>query len=94
MPRKTVRVRDLVDSVNEMLEKSTTSSEARMSLCILLENVLHENGAYAGFNYLTSDYVPQGHLPGILVDGAGDRIFDRDRCDETRRFYHVDHRIA
>lgn len=94
MPRKTIHIRDLIDSVNNMLEKSTTSPEARMSICILLENVLHENGVYAGYNYLTATYVPQGHDPGILVDADGNRIFDRNFCDETRRFYHIDPRIA
>jgi len=94
MPRKTVRVVDLVTSANDMLRKSTGSAESRMSVCIFLENILHENGVYAGYNYLTADEIPAGHNPGILVESDGHREFDRALCDETRRYYHIDRRIA
>lgn len=89
MPRKTVRIADLVIRTNTMLKNSTTTSNERMSVCLFLEDVLHENGVYAGYRYYDATEVPPGHAPGILIDDAGNREFDRDRCDETRRAYYI-----
>lgn len=93
MSRKTVKIIDLIIRTNTMLKSSTTTPEARMSVCLFLENILHEHGVYAGYQYFSADEVPEGHLPGILVDENGNREFDRDRCDETRRAYYIHNKI-
>lgn len=93
MSRKTVNISDLIIRTNTMLKSSTVSPEARMSVCIFLEDILHANDVYAGYQYFTADDVPAGHLPGILVDENGNREFDRDRCDETRRAYYIHNKV-
>lgn len=89
MSRKTVKIVNLIIRTNDMLKNSTTSPDERMAVCIFLEDILHENGVYAGYRYFDFEEVPEGHLPGILVDDAGNRKFDRNRCDETRREYLI-----
>ena len=93
MPRKTVRIVDLIMKTNTMLKNSTTTPDARMSVCLFLEDILHENGIYAGYQYFSADEVPEGHAPGIIIDERGTHVFNEALCDETRRRYHISHRI-
>jgi hypothetical protein len=53
--RKTIRVNELKEMVNDTLEKSTCSSEARKMLALFLSDVLHKTGNYHGFMYLPSE---------------------------------------
>jgi len=87
--RKTFKVLDLVNSVNERLRVSTCSPEARHGMCSLVEEVLHSTGNYDGFRYLNVGEVPRGHLPGVRAAGI-DEVNDRtiwEFPDETRRQY-------
>ena len=93
-PRKTFPVDTIRDMVNQSLRYSTHSTEARMGMIHLLENVLHGSENYHGFRYLGLDEVPTGELPGIrqsienypTVDTwAEDPRFNN--TDDTRRHY-------
>ena len=50
--RKTITVEDLKVRVNNMIERSNSTPEARRALGVLLETVLMDTGNYNGFNYL------------------------------------------
>jgi len=63
--RKTVKVDELVDLVNSMLQNSATSPEYRQGVINVIDHVLHETGNYKGFRYLMEDEVPVGQLPGV-----------------------------
>ena len=51
-PRKTIRIQELTDLVNNMLEKSTCSKDARQGMIAVIESALHETNSYNGFRYL------------------------------------------
>lgn len=63
--KKTVKVENLRDTINDMLQNSTASRDVRRGMMAVLETVLHETGNYRGFRYLTEVEVPDGCLPGI-----------------------------
>ena len=99
MPRQrsTVRIFDLLGTVNAMLATSTCVPAGRAGMAAVLEKVLMESGQYAGFRCLTQDEVPEGQLPGIrdldpnaTYDRATSRYTDGrfDFTDETRRCYY------
>jgi hypothetical protein len=88
MARKTFRVSELVNEVNDRLALSTCGPDGRKGMCTVVEHVLMETGNYAGFMYLNQASVPAGHKPGIIhrydpETGEPDHEFP----DETRRFY-------
>lgn len=90
--RKTIRIGDLVDTVNLMLENSTCDPEVRRGMCSVVETVLHKTDNYDGFRYLNHLEVPEGCAPGKLVSGRdedGNPIFDFP--DDTRRQYGCKH---
>jgi hypothetical protein len=91
MPRKTTCVLDLLKWVNGFLASSQDDQkEARDSLCIMFENVLHKSGNYAGFNYLTADMVKEGLSYGVTHCSDGEHRFH----DESRRFYFVHRNLS
>lgn len=49
--RKTYEVQKLKDRINHMLEQDI-SEDARITLCVLLEDVLHETNNYQGFQHI------------------------------------------
>ena len=51
-PRKTIRIQELTDLVNNMLEKSTCSKDTRQGMIAVIESALHETNSYNGFRYL------------------------------------------
>lgn len=92
MARKTVKIVDLLDSVNRKNSTSTCSPEVRQGWNAILADVLHENGVYAGFNYYEQDKVPPGHKPGIIRSSnieTEPHLFP----DETRRFYYMSSKL-
>ncbi len=57
--RKTVKLTELIATANRMLASSVDSEQAgRLAVSVLLETVLFDHGAYAGFNYLASEFLP------------------------------------
>jgi hypothetical protein len=87
MPRrkKTTTIAFIKDVVNRRNRQSTCDPKVREGWNSLLEEILHANNAYEGFNYLTADKVPDGCEPGIIPSyDDGKHEFP----DETRRFYY------
>lgn len=82
--RKTIQLVRMIEKVNHMNCVSTCSEGVRQGWNTLLEDMLHDAGAYAGFNYLRSDEVPVGEKPGIIVNNSGRNEYP----DETRRVYY------
>jgi len=79
MARKTFDIQKLKDIVNKRNALSTCEPKVREGWNSLLEEVLHQNGTYNGFCYLTE--VPSGCKPGI---DYANRFKD---TDDTRRKY-------
>ena len=54
---KTIKVRDIVDSANKMLQSNDEflTAEAKKGICTLLEGILFENNAYQGFTFINSN---------------------------------------
>lgn len=74
--RKTISLEELTDRVNKMLADSDDDLvEGREALGVLLETVLLEADAYAGFSYLPSEW-EKGNLK-------------TDGIDESRRRYYL-----
>ena len=87
-PRKTLRVRETVLMLNEMLKDSTGSADFRDGICTAIEHVLHSTGNYCGFRYLEAVEVPYGHAPGIYWHSlTKDPIFTN--TDASRRHYFM-----
>ena len=77
--------------VNGFLASSQDDQkEARDSLCIMFENLVHKSGNYAGFNYLTADIVKEGLSYGVTHCSDGEHRFH----DESRRFYLVHRNLS
>lgn len=55
--RKTVRVEELKIRINRLLRLNNQkcSQDAKLHLCTLLEDILHESGSYNGFRYASGD---------------------------------------
>ena len=88
MARKTIKIADLIEHVNEKNQISTCSAEMRKGWNFLLADILHKNGVYAGYNYYKQCEVPSGHKPGIIHSKdieTEPHVFP----DETRRFYCI-----
>jgi hypothetical protein len=84
--RKTVKLSDIIDSVNRKNMYSTCSPEIRQGWNAMLADILHQANSYAGFGYYTQDQVPEGHEPGIIRND--DMPCLNQFPDETRRFYY------
>jgi hypothetical protein len=63
---------------------------------LVMDNVLHATGNYAGFNYLTELQVPVGEKPGVVQ--VASRLKDHSPIwafpDESRRFFYPSSKIA
>ena len=89
MSRKTIKVEDLKNQVNQMLKTSDNNKEYRHGLMTVLESVLHATDNYSGFRYLLENEVPEGELPGINyeVNTRGHFV----PCDDyEQRFLNTD----
>lgn len=85
--RKTVSVESVRETANNMFRTGVGSSELRLGVIVLLEEILHQTGNYNGFRYLFEDEVPEHCLPGI---NSGDGKSAEEKfanTDGTRRFY-------
>ena len=88
--KKTVKVEDLKNQVNDMLLNSEDDyKQGRESLCTFIERVLMDAGNYHGFGYLSkldmqkSSY---GTSVGIVYDDNNNPIFEN--TDHTRVHYY------
>jgi hypothetical protein len=70
-PKKTFKIEDLVDRVNYLNKESVCSPEVREGWNAILQDILHQCDAYAGFNYLGQSEVPIGQAPGVIYKLAG-----------------------
>lgn len=89
MSRKTIKVEDLKNQVNQMLKTSDDNKEYRHGLMTVLESVLHATDNYRGFRYLRENEVPKGEFPGINyeVNTSGHFV----PCDDyVQRFFNTD----
>ncbi len=74
-PRKTVRLRELIDWVNQRNATSTCEPSVREGWNSLLNSILMAADAYKGFNYLRLDELKgeaEGKPPGIVFDPSGE----------------------
>lgn len=88
MAKRTVKLVDLIALVNEK-NRVTTSGRTkswREGWNLMLENLLMQANAYAGFGYLEAGSVPKGELPGII---RGETLKENVFPDETRRIYYT-----
>jgi len=79
MPRKTIRVTDLVDAANTILAAEGSTPEGRAAVAHLVSRLLMDANAYRGFTYLRSEYLP--------ADQQTDTNVLRPFYDDTRRRY-------
>ena len=71
----TVKLADLLHTVNERNELSTCSREMRQGWNSILEHFLMAAGCFIGFGYLMGWDVPEGILPGMeYVDPDGESL--------------------
>jgi len=90
MKRKTVKVEELKQHINNILATSVDSkyvnSYSRFALCSLIEKVLMDTGNYKGFWSLRPYEVPSGQKPGIIFDESSAR--NHIYPDDSRRRYN------
>lgn len=90
MAKKTIKVIELINKANSMLQKSTCDPEGRLGIMTLLESVLSDTGNHRGFRYLRETEVPEGHKAGIYyVNGEP----DCNNTDRTRVKYYIHTRL-
>jgi hypothetical protein len=77
MHKKTVKVKDLINRVNKMLDISTCSQEIRYGMIAVLETVLHDTGTYVGYNHI---------LEGQICSS-------KEQPDDSRRHYYISRNI-
>lgn len=79
MARKTIAIQAVKDHANKMLRDSVPEVRAqREGICGFMDALLHDAGAYAGFNYLDDQFKVEGDRGSGLREGY----------DPTRRFYY------
>lgn len=91
MAKKTLKVEELKNTINNSLANSVTGQEFRRGLIFVLEDVLFATGNYGGFKYLKENDVPEGELPGVRYDLHGGILPYEQRfkeTDDTRRHYY------
>ena len=49
---KTMRISEIKNYVNSILEDSKISQESKKEFCVFLENILHSTKNYNGFNFI------------------------------------------
>lgn len=90
--RKTIEIEKLKDYVNGILASPNGTPELRNGAYLVLDQALHEAGAYKGFSYLTNYDLPADQKPGVRYSTEDrykilpypERFAD---CDDTRRMY-------
>lgn len=60
--KKTIKVEDLKNRINNGIRRGLTK-EIRLTLAIVLADILHETGNYKGFNYI--EWVEGGHAQWV-----------------------------
>jgi len=89
MSRKTIKVSEILNTVNKLCQTSHgPSAEWRQGMLYLLENVLHKTHNYKGFVYLTVEQVPAGELPGINYIKVNGTMVPHP--DHNKRFENTD----
>ena len=83
--RKTVRIAKILENVNYRNKHSTCVPGIREGWNTMLEEILMDADAYAGYGYYEKKDVPEGCEPGII---RHDDPTDNEFPDETRRFYY------
>ena len=85
MSKKTIKVQEILDTVNTSLATYEGNQRTEISGMIsLLEHILHSTGNYNGFIYLEQREVPFDCIPGIRPDQE-DKFLDTD-CFRRRYF--------
>lgn len=86
-PRKTVKVKEIIDNINEQLANSPDYyKEIRKGLMIVAEDILFSSNNYCGFGYLADFDVPEGFSCGVRnVEG----LPNFENTDGTRVKYYV-----
>ena len=90
--KKTIKVEDIVNSLNWQLANSHLTHEAnggRAAMMMFVEDILHKTGNYHGFRYLEQHEVPNGCRPGIQPKVTEGNV-EKDRflnTDPTRVRY-------
>jgi hypothetical protein len=79
---KTLKVKKLKETVNQMLSQGVMGLDYRMGAISLLESVLLDTGNYDGYRYLQEREVPVLQQPGIR-EGS-----DFNDTDPSRRYYY------
>jgi hypothetical protein len=75
--RKTIKITELIQRVNEINELSADDDLAgRITINVFLEQLLHEHDCYAGFTYVT----------GCPVNRLG---IPRSICSQSRHVYCI-----
>ena len=90
--RKTLHVADIIVAANRLLEAPNSkhcTPEFRKGVAALLEGLLHDSNAYAGYNFLA--WAKEGGYEKWVKDG-GPRDNEPYLGDQTRRFYYK-HRL-
>ena len=86
MARKTYPIAELVQDANEAIRWATVNnvdeqrSAACLSICAMIERILHETGNYHGFQWIdeTGNQMTTEQAQNIKID---------DPCYYSRRFY-------
>lgn len=90
MPRKTIKVEQIKDLVNQSLANSVDGNyitpQWRFGLCFMLEQILHDTDNYKGYWALRENEVPLGQKPGIIFDESSDQ--NHQYPDDSRRRYY------
>jgi hypothetical protein len=91
---KKLNVADFTETINHALIVSTCSPMIRQGLINALEQALHMSNNYCGYRHLMLCDVPDGELPGIVVQGTIEATplevrFDPKFIDHTRVQYFI-----
>ena len=95
-PRKTIKVDEFKNYVNDILKNGFGSAEERRGAMFALEHVLFQSGNYRGYRYLRETEVPVGQKAGIHYVVKESNQYSTtytvneasfDNTDETRREY-------
>jgi len=76
--RSTVNISELIEEVNRLNRESVKlAPDLRHGWNVLLENILHKAGAYAGFGHYRQDELPETELAGIVWLSPDGKKLDR-----------------
>ena len=85
--KKTIRIEQIVDDINEKLSSACWSQDQREILIAILDKWLIENKAYKGFRYLGTDEVLGGYKAGMNAKSTD----DTSEIDATELFKDTDY---